>query len=101
MSNTQTPANGLMLLTAFAQLQKELRHENRHGEAHQVHTVQMKLSDEQAERVLWIMLDIMAGRRDAQGAHAGKLEAPAQAPRDIAREAQRIAITHQAPESTQ
>lgn len=69
-----------MLLTAFAQLQKELRHENRHSEAHSVHTIQNKLTDEQAERVLWIMLDIMAGRRNAEGQHAGKLEAPAKAP---------------------
>ena len=98
--NTPTPANGLMLLTAFAQLQKELRHEGRHSDAHHVLTVQMKLTDEQAERVLWIMLDIMAGRRDAQGAHAGKLEAPAQEPGTIAG---RIvaAITHQGPERAQ
>lgn len=74
------PENGLMLLTAFATLQKELRHEQRHADAHHVHTIQMKLTDEQAERVLWIMLDIMAGRRNAEGQHAGKLEAPAQAP---------------------
>jgi len=71
------PENGLMLLTAFAQLQRELRHEQRHSEAHLVQTVQLKLQDEMAERVLWIMLDIMAGRRDAEGQHAAKLEAPA------------------------
>lgn len=99
MTTNLTPQNGLMLLTAFAQLQRELRHEQRHSEAHHIQTVQFKLGDEMAERVLWIMLDIMAGRRDAEGQHAAKLEAPAPKGPGTLAGRMRAAITHQSAEA--